>query len=178
MLPPDWGKDGYPNVWLGISVGDQKEAERDVPKLLEIPARVRFLSCEPLLSPMTLFDFNPTGGALRGPAVIIDQGMTPSTPDSPPEGYDNSYPGIDWVIVGAESGPGTRPVNLLWIRDLMIQCNAANVPVFVKQLGSVWAKENGGDRKGGDPSRWPQELRIRQWPASEARPRFDAVVNV
>lgn len=99
--------------------------------------------------------------------------------------------GISWCIVGGESGPGARPCNLAWIRSIVEQCKAANVPVFVKQLGSHpvqaaqpdpvlaaigsvvagdsarWAVRL-ADRKGGDPAEWPADLRVRQMPG--ARP--------
>jgi protein gp37 len=79
--------------------------------------------------------------------------------------------GIGWVIVGGESGSGARPMNLDWVRSIRDQCQAAGVAVFVKQLGSVWA---GGvcraDRKGGDPSVWPADLRIREFPTVDAVP--------
>lgn len=96
---------------------------------------------------------------------------------------------LDWVVVGGESGPRARPCDLVWIRSIKEQCEAAAVPVFVKQLGtkpyavegSVEAKEwgafdqavaamdDGGrihcrDRKGGAPSEWPKDLRVREWP--------------
>lgn len=74
--------------------------------------------------------------------------------------------GIGWVIVGGESGPGARPMQLEWAQHVVDDCIEANVPVFVKQLGSVWAKENGAtDKKGGDITEWPESLQIRQWPA-------------
>lgn len=72
--------------------------------------------------------------------------------------------GIHWVIVGGESGPCARPCNVEWIRSIVQQCKAAGVPVFCKQMGSVWAKANGGDKKGGDISEWPLDLRIREFP--------------
>jgi protein gp37 len=69
--------------------------------------------------------------------------------------------GIHWVIVGGESGHGARPLGVEWVRDIIRQCRAADVAVFVKQLGSVWA---GGRGKGGDMSQWPEDLRIREMP--------------
>jgi protein gp37 len=123
----------YPNVWLGTSVEDQQRADERIPQLLQVPATVRFLSCEPLLGPVTLFDTSE--GVLRGPAVIVSGGMTPSTPDSPPEGYDDSYAGIDWVICGGESGTSARPMQLAWARSLRDQCQAAGVAYHFKQWG-------------------------------------------
>jgi protein gp37 len=75
--------------------------------------------------------------------------------------------GIDWLIVGGESGPRTRvrPLQLDWVRDLIESSRKAGAAVFVKQLGNVWAKENGAaDKKGGDPDEWPEDLRVREYP--------------
>lgn len=123
------------NVWAGCSVEDQRRADERIPHLLRVPARVRFLSCEPLLGPIELWHFDEEEQALRGVGIIRSGGMTPSTPDSLPEGYDDSYPGIDWVICGGESGHGARPMHPDWARSLRDQCQAAGVPYFFKQWG-------------------------------------------
>jgi len=146
------------NVWLGVSIENQETADERIPILLDTPAAVRFLSLEPLLEPVNLEWewFNKT---------IAD--------------YD---PVIDWVIVGGESGPNARPCNIEWIRSIIAQCRAAGVPVFVKQLGAVPCQFNEGgprnqiprvfrnrlDRHGGDPAEWPEDLRIREFPAARA----------
>jgi protein gp37 len=75
-------------------------------------------------------------------------------------------PRPDLVIVGGESGPGARPVNLDWIRSIRDQCARTDTDLFVKQLGSVWARENGHRGKGNDMAGWPEDLRIRQMPES------------
>lgn len=72
--------------------------------------------------------------------------------------------GIDWLIIGGESGSGARFLDLGWIWDLIDKARAAGTAVFVKQLGSVWAQAHAADRKGGDWSRWPAGLRIREYP--------------
>jgi protein gp37 len=100
-----------PNVWLGVSVEDQKWANVRIPKLLETPAAVRFLSCEPLLGPVDLS---------RGPAFCL---------------LPSRRPAIDWLIVGGESGPGARPMHPEWARSLRDQCVEAGVPFFFKQWG-------------------------------------------
>jgi protein gp37 len=69
--------------------------------------------------------------------------------------------GIDWVIIGGESGPGARPMELRWVRDVIRQARDAGAAVFVKQLGRVWAKGKG---KGGKPEKWPADLRVREFP--------------
>lgn len=77
----------------------------------------------------------------------------------------SSLEGIDWVIVGGESGPEARPMDSSWVTKVILQCREADVPVFVKQMGEVWAKANRArDRKGGSPSEWPEGLRLREWP--------------
>lgn len=133
-----------PNVWLGVSVENQKEAERRIPYLLDVPAAVRFLSCEPLLGPI---DFGMDPDATTNPrgllACISCRGHgfhTRSTfPDvsgneqlsNCPECRDGIV--LHWVIAGAESGPGARPMNEDWVRSLRDQCTAAGIPFFYKQ---------------------------------------------
>jgi len=123
MLPADWG-DGYPNVWLLITVVTLHEAERDVPKLLYTPARVRGLSIEPQLGVINLTALYVGGkttiDALRGKVHIGD--------------FSQNIPAIDWVICGAESGPRRRPFNICWARSLREQCKGANVAFFLKQM--------------------------------------------
>jgi protein gp37 len=126
------------NIWLGVSVENQEQADKRIPQLLKIPAAVRFLSCEPLLGPLDLF--HDDEGCLRGVGVIESGGVTHSTPDSPPEGYNDSYSGIDWVIVGGESGPGARPMHPSWARSLLDQCVIADVAFHFKQWGE-WTEE-------------------------------------
>ncbi len=122
-----------PNLWLGVSVENQTVADERVPLLLQTPAEIRFLSCEPLLGHVTLWE--DVEGVLRGPGVVISGGMSQSTPHEAPEGYDDSYPGIDWVIVGGESGTGARPMNPLWARSLRDQCAITKTAFFFKQWG-------------------------------------------
>jgi protein gp37 len=160
------------NVWLGTTIEDQQRANERVPKLLEVPAVVHFLSCEPLLEAVTL-------PKLRG---------------------------LDWVIIGGESGGGARPFDVAWARSLVRQAVDLGAKPFVKQLGAYVRTRNddslicdfseGGwnldpgqveehlaghrddyqgapvrvhlhDRAGGDPTEWPEDLRVREFP--EAR---------
>ncbi|KOU99117.1 DUF5131 family protein [Streptomyces sp. XY533] len=73
--------------------------------------------------------------------------------------------GIHWLIVGGESGPGARPLDTAWVEDVITQCRAAGTAPFVKQLGTVWAREHqAADRKGGKPQDWPTALRVREYP--------------
>jgi protein gp37 len=73
---------------------------------------------------------------------------------------------IDWLIIGGESGPGARPMDLEWARSLVWQCQAGELPVHVKQLGSVLGRQLGAGPKGGDWDRWPEDLRVREFPAA------------
>lgn len=165
MVPSDWG-DGYPNVWLGISVCNQIEAERDIPKLLATPAEIRFLSCEPMIGPIALAEWI---------------GLVPAIVEWRPR--------VDWVIVGGESGPKARPFNIEWARAIVADCRRSAVPPFVKQLGakpflhrqSSLTSSGPGyrlsanlaeidmeipliDRKGGSWEEWPADLRVREFP--------------
>ena len=81
-----------------------------------------------------------------------------------------SFEGIDWMIIGGESGAGARPMDLGWVRDLVARAREAGTAVFVKQLGAVWASEHGGNNHGSDWDLWPGDLRIREFPASEMAP--------
>lgn len=143
-----------PNVWLGTSVEDQQRANERIPKLEMAPAAVRFLSCEPLLGPIDFWEAGSLGPEMGDPFSFSAL--------SGPEDTDPSIPGLDWVIVGGESGPEARPMELEWAAQIVEQCRRAGVPVFVKQLGSVWA--GGARKKGGDPSGWPEALRVREFP--------------
>jgi protein gp37 len=188
------------NVWLGVSVEDQARADERIPLLLQTPAAVRWISAEPLIGPVDLTRL--VGGQLD--ALAGDRKTSAG------EIFAGGH-GLDWVVVGGESGPGARPFYIEWARSLRDQCRAAGVPYFLKQLGSncrgwcAWhapehigieearrmrAEGNDGDcdnyeaseqaqpcsaygrpcvmlehRKGGDPAEWPEDLRVREYPA-------------
>ena len=143
--------------WLGVSVEDQATADERIPLLLQTPATVRWVSYEPALAPV---DFSPWF----------------------------SRAGLDFIVIGGESGPGARPFDLAWARSVIAQCREAGVPVFLKQIGACpfdsdnkWITRGGGvvipvasewsiherlrDRKGGDPTEWPEDVRVREFPA-------------
>lgn len=159
----DWPR---PNIWLGVSVESQRWADVRIPTLLKTPAAVRFLSCEPLLGPVDILNW--TGC----PGDWCVGGLTPNGACPVCEGGQRNIPVIDWLIVGGESGPGARPMHPDWARQLRDQCHAADVPFFVKQMGSGWSREQRPlyprdewpDPKGGDPIYWPEDLRIREFP--------------
>ena len=135
MLPVPFDFDKhFPNVWLGCTVVNQAEADRDIPKLLAVPARVHFLSMEPLLGPVRL----PWADSNDKLPVPDKDGREHLMPASFVERVFNDtfgVPQIDWVITGGESGPKARPMHPDWARSLRDQCQAAGVPFFFKQWG-------------------------------------------
>ena len=122
-----------PNVWLGATICTQDEANRDIPKLLAVPAAVHFLSMEPLLAEVDLA--YPESLFPNGPAMCCSgyECGCAGRPIDPPLFY-----GLDWVIVGGESGHGARPMHPDWVRILRDQCAAYRVPFLFKQWG-CWA---------------------------------------
>lgn len=138
-----WGQPWpLPNVWAGVSVENQHWADIRVPALLETPAAVRFLSCEPLLGPVDLTDCDGVNALDRD---WISQMGAP-------------HPFLDWVIVGGESGHGHRPVNVDWLTSIVDACRKADAPV------PVWTKQDSG-HKPGKQGRIPDGYWIHQFPA-------------
>lgn len=140
----------FTNVWLGVSVEDQQRADQRIPHLTATPAAVRFLSCEPLLGPVTIERWID-GLHCDHEAGVNCCGECECTTNM----HD---PALHWVIVGGESGHGARQMYPGWALTLVRQCRAEGVPVFVKQLGSAWGSDH------HDPDTWPEELRVREWP--------------
>lgn len=120
---PEWP---LPNVWLGVSTEDQKHADLRIPALFDTPAAVRFVSAEPLLGPLDIGDYVTYGGCGDCDCDHGCQGIGAN---------------LDWVIVGGESGPGSRPMHPDWARSLRDQCVTAEVPFFFKQWGD-WVPES------------------------------------
>lgn len=179
------------NVWIGTSVEDQQRADERIPELLKIPARVRFLSCEPLLGPLHIDEMpiQGIGEALLRPLEGDVFGDWYSAPAWTQEK-------LDWLIVGGESGPNARECSIDWIQSIVQQCESADVPVFVKQLGALSTTCNANlyefpdsaklvehgegfaagrlvtkNKKGGDLLEWPDELQIREVPMLTPSPR-------
>lgn len=171
-----------PNVHLGVSAENQETADERIPLLLQCPAAVRWVSAEPLLGPVDLFsvdddgEYGP-GWALKSVTNLTDYGTGVE--------YDvDAQVGLDWVVVGGESGPGARSCDIRWIRSIVEQCRAADVPVFVKQLGANLKWDPDGEQwwhgprthtdgsprldhpKGGDIAEFPEDLRVREFPRS------------
>lgn len=156
------------NVWLGATMVNQEEYERDWPKLRARSATKRFISYEPAIGPINFYFQQLVRAESRLP---------------------------DWVIIGGESGPRARPFDVEWARSTMEQCKAAGVACFLKQFGSCPVSQsdgiapsylsvhgdeiflNRGDRSmdwrrlkhpaGADPSEWPEDLRVREWPDAQ-----------
>lgn len=132
------------NVWLGATIVNQAEADRDIPKLLatkaELGVRRVFLSMEPLLGPVDLSSV---------PAIGRAGWLRPLTGKHQlqPVHADHSGARLDWIIVGGESGPGARPMHPDWARSLRDQCAAAGVPFLFKQHGE-WFPFGGIDADG------------------------------
>jgi protein gp37 len=114
----------FPNLHLGVTVCTQKEADEKIPVLLQIPAAVRFISIEPMLEGIDFVDLRYCKICAKKIHGLVKGKCT----------CGEYYKGIDWVIVGCESGPKRRPCKYEWIDSIVDQCKAAGVPVFVKQI--------------------------------------------
>jgi protein gp37 len=140
MVPAHWMRGAWPlHVGLGTTAGLQRRVDERMPLLTALPAPLLFVSIEPNLGPVEL---------------ELDR-----------------WP-VDWVIVGGESAQGghkPRRTDLEWVRSVIDQCAAVDVPVFVKQMGAVLGRELGcADRAGEDWSAWPAWARVREFPDSPA----------
>lgn len=159
------------NVWLGTSVEHQQAADERVTALLDAPAALHFLSCEPLLGPVDLtalprpYDAHPDSYPV-GRFDALDGRWHPIDGFEP--GYVRSR--INWVIVGGESGPRARLQEADWVRSLQDQCRQAGVPFLFKQMGTVWSKNlNGTDKHGAKLDEIPAEFQVRESPSSRQR---------
>lgn len=164
------------NAWLGTSVAEQADAEKNIPELLKCRdlSPVLFVSAEPLIGPVDFTRLCDKNGwsctdALIGTKTSEHRIVLP-------------HAKIDWVIAGGESGRGARPFCTIWANSIVRQCREAGVACFVKQIGSnPYAVDlkygtfgivpdydvsslRFRDSKGGDPSEWAADLRVRQFP--------------
>ncbi len=159
MVPLGWLKDPPANVWFGTTVENQEEAEKRIPELVKIPARVRFLSCEPLLGPVDLsrYLFDP---------LPKHQHFEQIGCDCNPELTGD----LHWVIAGGESGAAPRYTEPAWIESLIDQGRGAGAAVFVKQLGTAFARKfRLTSTKAAEPWEWPGHLRVQQFPKIETK---------
>jgi protein gp37 len=163
MVPERWLREGFPpNVWIGTTAEDQKRYDARVLELARIPARVRFLSVEPMLEPIELHLVGTLPKEVAGGA------------------YRPVSSAIDWIICGGESGPKARPFRDEWARALLAECREHDVPFFMKQMGSkpegrvcdAEASNYGAfvpyrlkHPKGEDMAEWPSDLRVQEWPS-------------
>ena len=143
----------YSNLSLGITAENQEMADKRIPLLLQIPAAVRFVSVEPMLGPveMSKVELPDTGDEnysnARCHPLRVEEGAYSFGRIGP----------ISWVIIGCESGPNRRPCKIEWVRDLVRQCDAAGIPVFIKQL-------NISGKASKNPAEWPEDLRRQEYP--------------
>lgn len=155
--------DALPNVWLGVSIENQQTADERIPLLLQTPAAKRFISAEPLLGPIDLGQVNNPGLAEGQDFIDSLRGFawTCTGPD-----YVDTCGigvGINWVIVGGESGPGARPMHPDWARSIRDQCQAAGVPFFFKQWGE-WAPPTAPIKRYVEPVGYPKRCSaLRYW---------------
>lgn len=121
------------NIWPGVTVCNQQEADEKIPLLFEIPSAVRWISIEPMLESIDIRRYLKPGqkffDALSSVCSGILREEVPKVPFRKPDG-------LDWVVLGGETGPGARPMNTDWVRLVMDQCQATDVPFFFKQWGS------------------------------------------
>jgi protein gp37 len=140
-----------PNLWLGTSTENQQMADKRIPILLQIPAAIRFLSCEPLLEEI---DFRQAGAIQK---LISDSYE-----------WELVNEDIQWIVAGGESGPQSRPCHIEWIESIVQQCQQSQTPVFVKQLGAnayyQGQRFKTRDRKSGEIEEFPEHLKVRQFP--------------
>lgn len=176
------------NVWLLTSVATQADADQNIPELLKCRdlAPVLGISAEPLVASVSVNGWLPHKFDGETADTLRFAGHDEAT-------IDEALRSLDWVIVGGESGHGARPCKCSWIKSIIDECKAADVPCFVKQLGAVIHARDGidpidqltgsvkfsqgpdantavielNDPKGGDWSEWPEYLRVREFPKSE-----------
>jgi len=141
------------NVWLGATIVNQAEADRDIPKLLATPAEVRFISMEPLLGPVNISGYMwPVHGWWKGPYNSYREAKAAGAECGlKRQALVSAYARfVDWVIVGGESGQGARPMHPDWAHSLRDQCAAAGVPFLFKQWGEWLPWVNFNDAKVDD----------------------------
>lgn len=163
-----------PNIWLGTTCEDQARANERLPHLLAVPAAVRFVSYEPAIGPVDftrIVEWERPGPPVTSVEFDALRGFCGSTPDRDTPAVN----GLDWIIVGGESGPGARPFDMAWARETVRQTREAGVACFVKQMGAKALGrdcEHGRegkpcgfvDPKGGNWDEWPEDLRVREFP--------------
>lgn len=166
MVPWKWQSEFPVHVRLLITVCNQEEADRDIPKLIALPCK-NGISYEPALGSV---DWSPWLGdkSLKDLIATFPPGAFPLPMHLTPRRS------LEWIIVGGESTQGAgkaRPFDREWAYSTIRQCRAADVACFIKQLGSnvlargcdVYAPHF-RDRAGADPAEWPEDLRVQEFP--------------
>jgi protein gp37 len=141
----DWLRDRavVRNVWLGVSVEDQKNANERLPYLMQTPAAARWVSCEPLLGPMDLAPW--LGNSVGYDARALRAGIDAYT----------VRPGLRWVVAGPETGRSARWCAADWWQCLQLQCIVAEVPFFLKRFADGSRVDAHGARP--DLQKWPED---------------------
>lgn len=160
-----------PNVWLGVSAERQQEADERIPHLLATPAAKRWISAEPLLGPIDLRNHRVCAECGETPFQLFSndplcpQPMPVHDADQcplhwwPSSGCDGTLKSkLDWIVAGAESGNGSRPMQLEWAESIRGQCADAGVKFFMKQISGP------GGKAVKDLASFPVGLRVREYP--------------
>lgn len=164
-----WPGDYRPNVFLGISVTDTADATKKNEALARVDhlAGGTWVACEPLIGACNLVS------ASLVPHFVCECGQIYISPGQCPvcrrTDAEIVYCGVDWVVIGGETGRSARPCRLEWIESIIRQCRESSLPVFVSHVGRRPCDSNDQviplvDAKGGDPTEWPEELRVREYP--------------
>lgn len=162
--PLGWSGEWPRNVWAMTTCEDQERANKRIPELIKVNARIRGVSYEPALGPVRFHEWILP--VCDGCGVKVN----PRDTSCDKCGRSRKPTALDWIIVGGESGRGARPFNFYWARSTLRQCEAAGVACFVKQMGSnahdAWLTNPKifKDKKGSCPSEWPEDLRVREFP--------------
>ena len=140
----DWDSSEWPNVHIGVTCENQEMADKRIPILLQIPVAVRFISIEPCLGNIDIEKYLDLSSAIQ-------------------QKNTQQQRSISWCVVGSESGTKRRPCKIEWIRSIVEQCKAGDVPVFVKQIELLrpipWSS-----KVSHNMSEWPEDLRLREYP--------------
>jgi protein gp37 len=167
-----------PNVWLGVSTENQQWADIRIPALLETPAAVRWISAEPLLGPIDLDPLRCPYGCGKQNEYFDTSTHTWQCVDCVNDGAQGELcggwwldacpenGGINWVVVGGESGPRHRPLDLDWVRHIRDRCQQQSVPLFLKQIGGLTPKSGGRQLDGRTWDEYPSQLPLDRKQAS------------
>lgn len=165
MLPLDWIKNPRPNVWLGTTAENQRRADERIPFLLSVPAAVHWISAEPLLGQINFRPwFRGAYHDVKHDHMDAPDGAVVSGEERIGDTWHRRV-GLNWVIVGGESGTKSRRMDPAWATDILEQCRSAGVAYHFKQKGEVLARElDCKDKAGKDPAEWPAEFRVQDFP--------------